>query len=82
LNKTNKNQPNEQLEVLPTVKNKGKRLAQIDDDNYEEDFDDENGRKKTNPVEDKDKEKPEVGKTKITAVKEREKDSKLGESAA
>lgn len=82
LNKTNKNQPNEQLEVLPTVKNKGKRLAQIDDDNYEEDFDDENGRKKTDPVEEKDKEKPEVGKTKITAVKEREKDSKLGESAA
>lgn len=45
LNKTNKNQQNEQLEVvLPTI-NKGKRLAQIDDDNYEEDFVEENTRK-------------------------------------
>jgi len=45
LNKTNKNQHNEQLEVaLPTI-NKGKRLAQIDGDNYEEDFVEENTRK-------------------------------------
>jgi hypothetical protein len=41
LNKTNKNAQNEQLEiVLPPVA-KQKRLAQIDDDNYEEDFDEE-----------------------------------------
>lgn len=43
LNKTNvnKNNQNEQLEgVLPNI-NKSKRLAQIDDDNYEEDFDEE-----------------------------------------
>jgi hypothetical protein len=36
----------EGLEIgLPTI-NKGKRLAKIDDDNYEEDFEDNNKRRK------------------------------------
>ena len=41
LNKTNKNsQQQEQLEVnLPTI-SKNKRLAKIDDDNYDDDFED------------------------------------------
>lgn len=43
LNKTNKNQPNEALVEIPT---KGKRLAQIDDDNYEEDFEEDPKNKK------------------------------------
>lgn len=48
LNKTNKNQKNEELEVLLPTINKGKRLAQIDDESYEEDFAEENTRKTKN----------------------------------